>query len=444
MIGAGNRGADAYGKFAKKYPEKIHWVAVCDSNPDRLHKFADTFNIDPENRYTDYIELLSKPKLASAAVIALPDHLHHQAFLMAAEKGYHILLEKPMALNARDCLAIEQRARDSGVYVELCHVLRHTPFFQKLHEILTDPETGDIISVSHNENVSFWHMAHSYVRGNWSQQSVSPIILAKTCHDFDILLWNLLPRMQSEATKQNERKIVSVYSTGSLVEFRSEKAPAEIKELLKNSKTVKPGDKTELLNCKSCPIEESCIYSAKSIYERKEPYRDIIKNVIGENPDKYQGWPVSVMKSQPEQYYRCIFDLDNDVVDHQTVQILFTDGTTVNLQLNGHAAKEGRTMRYNTSRSTVHGIFSYEKSEILVEYHNGRTKSFTFEPFFTGHGGGDEGIMHDFFASMQKKNTNRNFFADSHLLAFAAEKSRIEQRIINFEDFKKQYALSFA
>ena len=101
-----------------------------------------------------------------------------------------MLLEKPIGLTEEECRAILEKARATGRIVGVCHVLRYSPYFRQLKEIINAKTIGDIVSVQHMEPIGFSHMCHSYVRGNWhNSKKTSPIILAKSCHDTDILRW---------------------------------------------------------------------------------------------------------------------------------------------------------------------------------------------------------------------------------------------------------------
>jgi predicted dehydrogenase len=117
--------------------------------------------------------------------------MHVDSAIAALERGYHVLLEKPMAQTPEDCVRLVRTSERTQKILQIGHVLRFTPFFSKLHEIVTSGRLGQIISVEHRENIAYWHMAHSFVRGNWrNHTSASPLILAKCCHDLDILYWN--------------------------------------------------------------------------------------------------------------------------------------------------------------------------------------------------------------------------------------------------------------
>lgn len=70
------------------------------------------------------------------------------------------------------------------------YVLRYTPFFRKMKELINDGRIGKIVSIQHNENEGYWHHAHGYVRGPWNNsEKSSPYILAKACHDIDLILY---------------------------------------------------------------------------------------------------------------------------------------------------------------------------------------------------------------------------------------------------------------
>ena len=74
--------------------------------------------------------------------------------------------------------------------ITVAHVLRYTPFFARIKELLNRGVIGTLQSIRHTEHIGYWHFAHSYVRGNWRRlDQSSPMILARSCHDFDILLW---------------------------------------------------------------------------------------------------------------------------------------------------------------------------------------------------------------------------------------------------------------
>ncbi|MGC9356822.1 MAG: Gfo/Idh/MocA family protein, partial [Anaerolineae bacterium] len=213
-----------------EHPDEIRFAAVAEPHDERRARFAAAHDIPRERRFATWEDLLAGDRRADVAVIATLDQTHTGPALAALEAGYDVLLEKPMATTLADCVRLVQAAERTGRLLQIAHVLRYSPFFAALHEILASGRLGEIVTVEHRENVSYWHMAHSYVRGNWRRtDEASPMILAKCCHDLDILTWNLGPVRRLSAW-------------GSLKHYREENAP--------------PGAPERCTD--GCPAAESC------------------------------------------------------------------------------------------------------------------------------------------------------------------------------------------
>ena len=191
VIGAGTRGMNAYAPYLLENPNLGEIVAVAEPNEDKRNNFKKRYNIKEENVFHLDSELLAKDKLADAIIIANNDDNHYEPTKIALEKGYHVLLEKPMSNKLEEVIKLGELAKKySNQVFMICHVLRYTPFFSKLKKIIDSKELGKLISIQHNENIGYFHYAHSYTRGNWrNSDETSPLILAKSCHDMDILLW---------------------------------------------------------------------------------------------------------------------------------------------------------------------------------------------------------------------------------------------------------------
>ena len=214
LIGAGQRGADVYGRFALENPTQIRFRAVSDPDPIRRQHFADDHDLSDDQQFASWESLLDQPQMGQVAVICTPDRLHAKPAMAAMRAGYHILLEKPMATTLDDCKQLVAASEVTGRQLHICHVLRYTSHFKKMREIIRSGALGEITNVDHRENVAFYHMAHSFVRGNWGQTAESsPMILAKCCHDLDILVWLL------------DQRCEHLGSVGRLSHFRPEHAP---------------------------------------------------------------------------------------------------------------------------------------------------------------------------------------------------------------------------
>ena len=456
LFGAGNRGDEAYGSYALSHPDQVRFVGVAEPNPIRRERFAKAHHIPPERQFDDWRDALKPAKFADAVVNATQDAMHHPSSLAALAAGYDMLLEKPIAPTLNETLEIVSAAETSGRLLMICHVLRYTDFFQKVHQILNSGRLGQIVNISHSENVSYFHMAHSYVRGNWRNTAISaPMILAKCCHDLDLLYWFL------------GEKVSHLNSYGNLRHFRPENAP--------------PGSP---LRCTDgCPAASDCPYHAPSIYLENIPIKKAVSraanpllrmvgSLILHHPSianalakvvsplrlltEYHGWPRSTITEQPESdqavmlalqtgpYGRCVYHCDNNVVDHQVVVMTFESGITATLTMHGHSHEEGRTLRVDGSRATLLGKFSYSQSWIEVHEHaTTGIARFSFPSAVdqtAGHGGGDAGLMARFVAALHGERaelTSARDALESHLLAFAAEEARVKQRVILMDEFRK-------
>jgi predicted dehydrogenase len=408
LVGAGQRGLYAYGPYAIEEPTKIRFVAVAEPIPERRLQFAADHRIPRDRQFASWEDLLEESQMADAVLIATPDQLHHAPAVAALEAGYHVLVEKPMATTQQDLINLVATADRTDRLLQVCHVLRYTPFFQTLHAEIAAGRLGDLVTVSHRENFLYWHMAHSFVRGNWRRKDESaPMILAKACHDFDIVTWNL------------DDPVVRLQSFGSLIHFRPENAPAGAPDRCTDG----------------CPASAECPFDATRVYLN----------------EALTGWPVHVitddlsaggrraaLRSGP--YGRCVYRCDNDVVDQQVVAMELTSGTTLSLTVQGHSHEEGRTMRYDGTRGTLRARFGY-RSEI--EYHDhvgGRKSKLPIPAARSGHGGGDFGVLQAFAAAVEgdpSSITSAREVLESHLLALAAERSRSSGKTIAMEDFRR-------
>ncbi len=120
--------------------------------------------------------------------MATGDRHHVEPTLAALAAGYHVLLEKPIALTEADCVRLAEAADEAGRVLAICHVYRYSHLFSKLHDEIESGALGDVVAIAQSENVSFWHYAHSYVRG-LTRRSDVPWLLQKSCHDLDLIAW---------------------------------------------------------------------------------------------------------------------------------------------------------------------------------------------------------------------------------------------------------------
>jgi predicted dehydrogenase len=243
LIGAGARGMNAYASYALKNPHEIKFIAVAEAKDERRKKFSQYHGIDNDMQFSSWEELLDKPKLCDALLICTQDKMHFEPTMKALQKGYKILLEKPMSPNPVEALQMAEEVERLGGMMTVCHGMRYSTYYSALKEIIDKEEIGKITSIQWTENVGFWHQAHSFVRGNWrNSEESSPMILQKSCHDMDMLQWLV------------NGECVKVSSFGSLSYFNEKNAP--------EGSTARCTD--------GCKVEHECsVFSIKVVFKRK-------------------------------------------------------------------------------------------------------------------------------------------------------------------------------
>lgn len=406
LIGAGARGAHSYAPYALDYPHELNIVAVAEANEARREAFANQHNIPADRRYVSWEPLLAEPKLADIAIVCTQDRMHVGPTLQALAKKYHVLLEKPMSPSPKECIEMERAAKENDRLLTICHVLRYTPFWSALKRIIASGQIGEVVSIQLNENVGYWHIAHSFVRGNWSNSDTSsPMILAKSCHDMDVLSWLM------------DQPCVRVSSYGSLMHFRSDNAPE--------------GSTDYCID--GCAVESTCPYSAPRFYfgEGKSWARHFTEDLSRE----------SVVKGLRETNYgRCVYKSDNNVVDHQVVNMEFANGATAMFSMCGFTRHQERRIQIMGTKGELRG----EEGKIVVrDFLTHEETVIEIPPQTSGHGGGDSGIVRSFLREVRdyaggESLTSASASVRSHMMAFAAEHSRLNKgKSIELDEFYK-------
>lgn len=398
LIGAGERGANCYAPYALKYPLEVKFVCVAEPLKDRRDKFGDIYGIPKENRHDNWEELLLCNYQLDGVIIATQDREHYEPAMACINKGYNILLEKPMAETAEKTKEIVDAAEKQGTLLMVCHVLRHTPYFRAMKQAIDEGKIGEIKSIHHIENIGFWHFAHSYVRGNWRRSDeTTPMIVAKCSHDTDIFNYLL-----------NGKKCTKVSSFGSLSYFVPENAPEGAAQ-----------------RCENCPHNKTCLYSAYHYLDDREMHKNL-KKIIMRTEDN-QAFLDYMLKTP---YGRCVYYCDNNVVDHQVVNLEYEDGTTVSWQASAFTQEIIRETKIMGTRGEIEGCMEDDAFEIR-DFATGNITTVHVNTPKTLHSGGDECIMETFTRALQSpKEQNLMYSAglslQGHTMAYAAEESRIQ------------------
>jgi predicted dehydrogenase len=404
VLGAGQRG-NVYASYAAEFPTCMQVVGVADINPIRQKAMGDKHNIPANRRFGDWSEAIAAGKIADAVVISLPDDLHYEPCMKALELGYDVLLEKPVAPTEAECTAIRDKANEKGAIVGVCHVLRYAPYFIAMKQVIDSGAIGELMSIQHLEPIQYAHMAHSYVRGNWhNSKQCTPIILAKSCHDLDILRWMV----------GSPCKSVSAY--GNLRYFTHEHRPADAPDRCTDG----------------CPHESTCPYSAIDIYVRKNNHPYVFDNLPKQRGEARDKMLTEYLRTT--DYGRCVFAMDNDQPDHYVCNMLFENGVTAAFSMEAFMAHGGRRTQV---MGTLGEIVGDMKKFVMTDFRTGKTTEWDATTVREvaayaghGHGGGDLCLARDFVNAVGHKDpsyltSDINVSIESHLMGFAAERSRL-------------------
>ena len=425
LIGAGGRGKQYTDIMKTSWDNDFKVVAVAEPVDDRREYIKKLHGIPDEMCFTTWEPLLELEKFADVAIIATMDRDHFAPAMAAIEKGYDLLLEKPVAPTPEECRAIQRAAERKGVFVLVCHVLRYTDFFINLKNIIDSGRIGKVVNIQHVEAVGNIHQSHSFVRGNWGNtEESSMMLLQKSCHDMDILAWLI------------GKRCVKAQSFGSLCYFKPENAPE--------------GSPERCLD--GCPAAESCPYNAKKLY------------LEATNDDSRGLWfrRSATKKIEPDdedviealgntQYGKCVYKCSNDVVDHQVVNLLFEDDVCVSFTMSafnegGRALRIMGTLGEIDAKMDGNSIKIYDfATRAWSDYRGDEKIALRDEGITGGHGGGDDGIIYALKnllnGIVSKSVCGIVESCDNHMIAFAAEESRLTGKVIDIGEFCNRYEI---
>ncbi len=405
-LGAGARG-NVYGNYAVKFPDELDIVGVAEPILVRNDRYTKKHQIPEQNRFKTWEDVFKVPKFADAVLITTPDRLHYGPCMAALKMGYDVLLEKPISPSEKECRDILALTKKTGRIVAVCHVLRYAPYFIQLKQMIDSGAVGELVSIQHFEPIEHVHMSHSFVRGNWhNSKDSTPIILAKSCHDLDILRW-----MVGKPSR-------SIVAMGNIKWFRKENAPA--------GSTERCAD--------GCTVESTCPYSALKIYHRGGRRWRYVFDL----PDEKEKHDEAVLNSlKTTNYGRCVYRMDNDQADHYVSSMTFDNGITANFSMEAFTPWGGRRTRVMGAMGFIEGDMD---TFTHTDFRTGKvtkwdSKAVDLENYRgSGHGGGDFGLVHDWVQAVSQKNPSLltstiDVSIESHVMCFAAEKSRRSKKV---------------
>lgn len=409
VLGLGSRGRN-YGTHLAN-TKGVEIVSVCDKYQAKIDNVKKKWGVPDKGCFTDDKKFFAQGKVADVMVIATQDRDHYGHAMQALDLGYNLLLEKPVSPDIAECLAIEKKAREKGLKVLVCHVLRYSNYYRRIHDIIASGVLGEIMLIKHDEHIAYWHFAHSYVRGNWRREDeTSPMLLAKCCHDLDLLYWF------------TGSKCKKVSCMGGLYHFKRENAPEGSAD-----------------NCFDCKYNKTCIYDCRYQYtgRNRGPF-------IGKHKFKWGTYAfctsgkkkdiLNALKNDPrgKLWSRCVYKCDNDVADLQTLQMEMCNGAQVVMTVNAFNEADHR---HTEIRGTKGELYADDTGSVIrLRLFDKRTKKITVNviPVIKGHYGGDEGIIKATVGLLKGPDETKQQYTwikdtvESHRIAAAAERSRRE------------------
>ena len=408
LVGFGDRG-HVYSAEAERHPDQVKIVGVVEPDDFRRNEAKERFGIEEANCFTSVEDCVRRGRIADAVINTTMDTLHVKTAVPFLELGYDMLLEKPITNNKQELLRLEKCAEEHKCKLMICHVLRYTPFYRAIKEVVLSGEIGDIVSMETNEFVALCHASHSYIRGKWNNREVcgSSMLLAKCSHDIDLLCW-----------LNNKTVPERVTSMGGRYFFIEKNAP-------KNAGTRCLVD---------CPIEKDCIYSARKISLDHDFFPWLAWDCFKKDPSQVTQEEKEESLKTDNVHGRCIFKTEADIVDRQMVMIRFKDGTIASHGMIAGVAKAGRDIHIVGTLGEVQGFL--EENRFTVRTYNPDTLFYNERTVDLAssvadddrHSGGDSRLIEDFIRLLndEPRSVSSTVIQDSvygHLTVFAADES---------------------
>lgn len=417
VVGYGFRGM-AYSDYAVDHAEQLKIVGVVEPDSGRRMKAKEKFSIPDENCFDSFEKFVSVGKMADCVINATMDKLHIATALPLLKLKYDMLLEKPITSDPAELMKLKKVAEENGCKLIICHVLRYTPFFVTIKKLIDDGKIGKLRHMETSENVAIAHASASYIRGKWNNSKVcgSSYMLAKCCHDIDLICW------LNGGTRPK-----TVTGIGSRNYFVEKNAP------------INSGTRCLL----DCPIEKECQYSIGKMATERNPFSNYIwENYENLNLTKEER--INNLKYE-NPHGRCIFKTDADLVDQQSTCILFEDGTTAVHTLFSGAPEGCRRLHIYGDKGEILGVLDKSQIKLLTYDPEHFSCAETAVPIDMslvgkGHAGGDYCIMEDFCKTMRglPRSVSCTDIQDSvngHLCVYASDLSMKEKRFVDIKEF---------
>lgn len=396
LIGSGQRGFTHVSALKRELPNDVSLEGVYDKNPLRAEYTCK--ECGGKKVYYDFDTCLDEVK-PDIVFICTMDCNHHEYAIRAMEKGYDVMLEKPMTIDKEKCLAILETERKTGKKVTVTFNCRFMPFFSAIKKLLNEKVVGDILHVDLRWTLDRSHGASYFRRWHRYIENSGGLLVHKATHHFDIVNWLI------------GQSPVEVSAFGSLKFY--------------GANGDRKGER-----CSTCPGKDDCPYYSDvcTIPHMKELYFD------AEKEDGY-------IRD------RCLFDKDINIYDNMAVNVKYDSGAALSYSLVAYSPYEGWDLVVTgtegrlEAKSPSPAADPFEHVKIFAP--NGDIKEHHVKKLTGDHGGSDKIMRRMLFKGDVPDTMGRLASsidgAESLLIGACANESIKTGKIVNLAEIIKDY-----
>ncbi|MBR7121350.1 MAG: Gfo/Idh/MocA family oxidoreductase [Lentisphaeria bacterium] len=391
IIGTGARGINCFGELLRKHDD-VEITALCDTNPVRVKAAAEILEISP-NLYTSIGDMAAKETL-DGVIITTPDCEHYSCAMQAMKHGWNVLIDKPLATNAKEGKALIKEAEKSGVTLMLGFNLRHNEVLKRLKKFIDDGVLGKVFIA---ENREFYDGGRTYMsRWNRSFAKTGGLWIHKGSHDFDVFNWLL-----------GFPKPLRVSSFAAVNVLDKDHLPFELES------GIEPGP-----NCNCCHYQAKC----------KDKYLL--------SPEDLKLWGDEAVAADGYVKNLCMYLSDKDNHDNGMAMVEYENGIKVSLFETFIGSKTDRLYTIGGDKAVAE--VSLENCTITITPRwGGDVVTYKVEIPEGGHGGADPELVKT-FCRVVRGEENSTSTAEHGLLATAlgeaAEISRRQHRMVEMSE----------
>ncbi|MBE7040326.1 MAG: Gfo/Idh/MocA family oxidoreductase [Ruminococcaceae bacterium] len=398
LIGTGARGYSHVASLKVELPDDVSLEGVYDKNPLRAQYVCKECGF--KKVYDDFDTCLDEVK-PDIVFICTMDCNHHEYAVRAMEKGYDVMLEKPMTTDKEKCLAILEAERRTGKKVTVTFNMRFQPIFASIKELLDKKVVGDILHVDFRWMLDRLHGADYFRRWHRYIENSGGLLVHKATHHFDAINWLI------------GQSPVEVSAFGSLKFY--------------GANGDRKGER-----CSTCPGKDECAL-----------FRD------------YTGDPHMrglYFDAESEDGYfrdRCVFDKDINIYDNMAVNVKYDSGVAMSYSLIAYSPYEGWDLVVTGSEGRLEAKYKawrYDPdnyTHIKVFAPNGDITEHHIKKLEGDHGGSDKLMRRMLFKGDVPDTLGRVASsidgAESLLIGACANESIKTGKIVNLAEIIKDY-----